>query len=102
MIEKLAKVESAGLNYTDRGILTMNIVVHYEEGCHQNICNLILDSWSPDEVFCVDDIHKLQGIYLWVIGEGEGLSFSPKGFRPLSVDSKYRKGKVIYKDIFGG
>lgn len=129
MIEKLAKVESAGLSFTDRSILIANITVEYEEGLHQNIANLILDDPAPKdtilpehvvgdrslrlgtaqgcefirrtlEVFNIDDLHQLKGAYLWVIGEGEGLSYRPIGFRPLSVDKKARKGTVIYKDIF--
>lgn len=131
MIKKLAKVERAGLGFTDRKILTAHIVVKYEEGLCQDICAFCLDhplprdrdSITPEhvigdrtsrhgtkegcefirrtlEVFNVDDLHCLKGSYLWVLGEGEGLNFKPVGFKPLEVDSNFRKGSVIYADIF--
>lgn len=113
--KKLAKVKSAGLSFQDRHILTLNIVVDYEDGCSQNVAAICLDKWDNGqkkrigtifgseviirllEEFSIDDLHELKGHVIWVHGEGEGFGFKPTGVQSLNVNGS--KGAVIWKDI---
>lgn len=114
--EKLAKIESATLEIKERGVLNFWIYVHYEEGCHQGVGGICLDKWDENKqrrvgtaygcevirqlLLClnVNDFSEMKGKHIWVIGEGEGLSFEPKGIRALRVDSK-ENNAVIFDDI---
>ena len=122
MNEKLAKITKASLEIQDRGILNFWIHVDYEEGCSQGIGGFCLDTYDKKldsrvgtaagcEIIRlllltlkVNDFSEMKGKYIWVIGEGDGLSFQPKGIRPLYVDCKGRnpeeKSTIIFEDIF--
>ena len=47
----------------------------------------------------VNDFSEMKGKHIFVIGEGEGLGFKPRGFRALRVDNSKFKS-VIYSDFF--
>jgi len=116
MNKRLAKISSASLEIKERGILNFWIHVDYEEGCSQGIGGIALDSYDKAKnkrvgtaygcemirrillAFDVNDFSELKGKHLWVIGEGEGFSFNPKGVQALSVDSK-NDTPVIFTDI---
>jgi len=116
MNKLLAKISSASLEIKERGILNFWIHVDYEEGCSQGIGGIALDSYDKAKnkrvgtaygcemirrillAFDVNDFSELKGKHLWVIGEGEGFSFNPKGVQALSVDSK-NDTPVIFTDI---
>lgn len=113
--KQLAKVTSATLQIQERDVLMFYIFVDYEEGCSQGIGGLTLDSYDKDKkkrvgtaygcemirrclkVFKVDDFSQMTGKYIWVIGEGEGFSFVPKGLQSLSVDKKQQT--FIFDDV---
>lgn len=117
MEKRLAKIESASLNIKDRGILTFWVHVEYEEGCHQGVGGIALDGWSEEKqdrvgtaggcelirqlLLCldVDDLSRAKGKIIWVIGEGEGLSFRPKGIEALRVN-KSPVQRVVWKEVF--
>lgn len=117
MNKQLAKIESASLSIQDRGILTFWIHVQYEEGCHQGVGGVCLDDFNPDKgrregtkagcevirqlLLClgVDDLAQAKGKIIWVLGEGEGLGFTPKGIRALRVDQA-KVPEVVWEEIF--
>ena len=116
MNKKLAKIREASLNIQDRGILTFWLHVDYEEGCSQGVGGIALDDWDEDErgrkgtafgcevirqiLLCmgVDDFSKMRGKMIWVLGEGEGLSFTPRGIQALRVDNASQP-KVVWSEI---
>ena len=118
MIYKLAKVSRASLEIQERGILNFWIHVDYEEGCSQGVGGIVLDDYNKElkervgtaggcEVirqllllFQVNDFSEMKGKYIWVVGEGEGLSFNPKGLKALHGDKPGEVKEVIFKDIF--
>lgn len=117
MEKKLAKITKAHLEIQERGVLNFWIFVDYEEdGFSQGVGGIALDTW--DEVkrkhvgsafgsevirqllLCigVDDFSEMKGKYIWVLGEGDGLSFTPKGIKSLNTEES--KGmEVIWEDI---
>lgn len=116
MIKQLAKVRSAGLNILDRGIMTIDIYVDYEEFGSQNVCNIVIDDHDKKlkkrvgtEYGCnlirnilvefnVNDLHEMKGQVIWVLGEGEGLQFKPLGVQSLKcVNTKSEP--VLYKPM---
>ena len=115
-MEKLAKISKATLEIKERGILNFWIYVDYEEGCSQGIGGIALDTYDEAKghrvgtaygcevirqlllALGVNDFSEMEGKMIWVIGEGEGLNFRPKGLRPLKVDSSKDK-TVIFDDI---
>ena len=118
MIYKLAKVSRASLEIQERGILNFWIHVDYEEGCSQGVGGIVLDDYNKElkervgtaggcEVirqllllFKVNDFSEMKGKYIWVVGEGEGFSFNPKGLKALHVDKPGEVKEIIFKDIF--
>jgi hypothetical protein len=117
MRKQLAKVKSATLSIKDRGILTFWISVNYEEGCSQGVGGVCLDTYDKHKkcrigtaggleiirqillAFNIDDLHQLKDRHLWVLGEGEGFSFTPKGVQPLRTDN-FKAKPIIWDDIF--
>jgi len=114
MNQQLARITEASLEIKDRGILNFWIHVDYEEGMSQGIGGLALDRYSKEldsrvgtvygcEIIRqllialdVNDFSEMKGKDIWVIGEGKGLSFKPKGIQALKADG----GKsVIFDDI---
>jgi hypothetical protein len=116
MNKQLAKVSKATLQLQERGILMFWIFVDYEEGCSQGIGGLCLDEYDKEkkarvgtaygcemirralDVFSVDDFSEMKGKYIWVLGEGEGFSFKPKGLQSLAVDGKVKT--FIFEDVY--
>jgi hypothetical protein len=93
----------------------LDLVVDYDDFGSQDICNLTLDTYNKDkkrregtafglelirrilDMFDCNKLSDILGNVIYVIGEGEGLSFKPKGFeRPLFDNGK----KLIYKELF--
>lgn len=115
MEQQLAKITSAKLSM-ERGILSFWIAVDYKDGCSQGIGGITLDEFSDKYkkrvgtaygcemirrclyTLSVDDFSEMVGKYIWVYGEGAGLSFKPLGFGPLSVD-KTKKDPFIFEDV---
>lgn len=117
MEKKLAKITKAHLEIQERGILNFWIFVDYEEdGFSQGVGGIALDAW--DEVkrkrvgsafgaevirqllICigVNDFSEMKGKYIWVIGEGEGMQFTPKGVQSLNTE-KSKGMRVVWEDI---
>ena len=119
MKEKLAKISKATLGM-ERGILSFWIHVSYEDGTGQGVGGLALDSYDEDSqkrvgsaygcemirrllhTLGVDDFSEMKNKHVWVLGEGIGFSFSPKGIRPLNVDdSRNREDTtLIFSDVY--
>ena len=117
MNKQLAKVTSAALSIQDRGILTFWIFVDYEEGCSQGVGGICLDTYDEGKkrrvgtagglevirqillAFKIDNLHELKGRHIWVLGEGEDLSFTPRGVQPLRTDNS-EATPVIWAEIF--
>jgi hypothetical protein len=115
-MKQLAKISKASLEIQERGILNFWIHVDYEEGCSQGVGGIALDQWDEEKkervgtaygceiirrlllALNVNDFAEMKGKMVWVVGEGEGLSFRPTGIQPLNVDNN--KGRaVIFSDI---
>lgn len=120
---KLAKVESARLEIKERGTLNFWVFVDYEEGCSQGVGGLCLDTYDKElerrvgtaygcEVirqlllfFGVNNLHEAEGQLVYVLGEGNGLSFKTHGFKHLSVTKNGRPDQINFNEIleqFGG
>lgn len=116
MNKQLAKISSASLEIKERGILNFWIYVDYEEGCSQGIGGIALDEFDDNKkrrvgtaygcevirqiLLCLDvnDFSEMKGKIIWVIGEGEGFSFMPKGIQALNVSGLGNK-TVIFDEI---
>jgi hypothetical protein len=115
-MKQLAKITSASLDIQERGILNFWIHVNYEEGCSQGIGGITLDEYDKSKESrvgtaygCemirrllieleVNDFSEMEGKYIWVLGDGKGLSFKPTGISRLSVDKGNGNG-VVFEDI---
>ena len=116
--KKLAKIRKAKLEILERGILNFWINVDYESGSSQGVGGLALDSWCHTKkkrvgsaYGCelirrllleleVDDFSEMAGKYIWVLGDGEGLSFKPKGIQRLMVDGGvFGRDPVLFDEI---
>lgn len=115
MNKKLAKITKAQLQIMERGILMFYIFVDYEDGCSQGVGGFCLDDWSEDKksrigtafgcemirmlllTMAVDDFSEMKGKHIYVIGEGDGLSFEPKGIARLRVDGG--GSDLIFADV---
>lgn len=117
MEKKLAKITKAHLEIQERGILNFWIFVDYEEdGFSQGVGGVALDTWDEEKgrrvgttfgtevirqlLICVgvNDFSEMKGKYIWVLGEGDGLSFTPKGIKSLNTEES--KGmELIWEDI---
>jgi len=104
MNKQLAKIRSAGLEIKERGILNFWINVDYEDGGSQGIGGIALDTYDEDKkkrvgtaygcevirrlllALDVNDFSEMKGQIIWVLGEGEGWTFKPKGIKRLEVD----------------
>lgn len=116
MEKKLAKIRKASLEIQERGILTFWLHVDYEDGCSQGVGGIALDGWSENKraregsafgcemirqvLLClgVDDFSQMKGKMIWVLGEGEGLGFTPRGIQALRVDNT-EQPRVVWKDV---
>ena len=114
--KELAKISSFNLSIKERGILMFNLTVSYESGCCQNIGGLVLDDYNKDAkqregtaygcemirqlmiVLDVDDFNDAKDKLIYVLGEGEGFSFKPKGIQTLNVYGNVKT--LIFSDIF--
>ena len=114
-IWKFAKITKATLDIKDRGALTFWINVKYEDGLNQGLGGIVLDEFDKEldrrvgtAYGCemirrlllnlnVNDFSEMINQHVWVIGEGKGLSFSPKGITGLSVDGC--KEPLIFDDV---
>lgn len=116
MNKQLAKITSASLEIQDRGILNFWIHVDYEDGGGQGVGGIVLDQWNESRnervgtaygcevirrlllLLKVNDFSEMKGKMIWVLGEGDGLSFRPKGIQALNVD-KRKQEPVIFDEI---
>ena len=114
MHKELATIKSASLEIKERGILKFWIMVDYENGLSQGVGGITLDEYDNETkervgtaygcevirqlLLCmnVNDFSEMKGRNIFVLGEGEGLGFKPKGIQALRADG----GKsVIFDDI---
>lgn len=119
MKTELAKIRKAHLEIQERGILNFWIHVDYESGCSQGVGGLCLDTYDKIKekrvgtaygcevirqlLLClgVNDFSEMSGKHIFVLGEGDGLSFKPKGIRRLRNDAGSEEIKeVIFDKIF--
>lgn len=116
MNKKLAKISKASLEIQERGILNFWIHVDYEDGCSQGVGGIALDEWCKKKEervgtaygcemirrllieLCVNDFSEMKGKHVWVIGDGEGLSFKPTGIQSLRVDNPKSK-PVMFSEV---
>lgn len=116
MNKKLAKIDYAKLEIQERKILNFWIIVDYEEGGSQGVGGISLDTYDKSKkkrigtaygcevirrlllALNVNDFSEMKGKYIWVLGDGEGFSFSPKGIKALDTSSG-DKEPVIFHDI---
>lgn len=116
MNKKLAKISSAKLEIKERFVLNFWIFVDYEEGCSQGIGGIALDTYDKEKkrrvgtsygcevirrlllALNVDDFSEMKGKHIWVLGEGDGFSFNPKGIQKLSTDAG-DSNPVIFDEI---
>jgi len=115
MNKQLAKVSKVSFNIKERGILTFHVMVDYEECGSQGVGGLRLDEYDKEKkervgtaygremirqlmiTLDVDNFEDAKGKVIWVLGEGEGLSFKPLGLQSLNVYGKQKT--MIFKDI---
>ena len=113
---KLAYITKASLAVMDRGILSFNICVDYEEGGSQCIGNFALDTYNETTKeregtaygcemirqilleLSVNDFSEMTGKHIWVMGTGKGLGFTPTGIQALKGNNKNRKA-VIFSEV---
>ena len=116
MNKRLAKITSATLEIQERLMLNFWIQVDYEEGMSQGIGGILLDEYDPKTEtrvgtaygcemirsllleLDVNDFSEMKDKVIWVLGEGEGLSFKPLGIRSLKVSGE-GIGGVVFADI---
>jgi len=115
MNKMLASIEEASIKMFDGGrFLTFSLLVNYEGGGHQNIGTIALDNYCKKKerrvgtaygcdmivqlltTLDVEQMPDAKGKIIYVWGEGEGLSFKPKGIESLWVDGKK---KLIFEDV---
>lgn len=115
MKKQLAKISSARLEIKERGILNFWIHVEYEDGGCQGIGGICLDEYCKKSekrigtaygcevirrlLLCLDvnDFSEMKDKIIWVLGEGVGFGYKPKGIKPLTVNNKNEA--VIFDDI---
>ena len=115
-MKQLAKISKASLEIQERGILNFWIHVDYESGCSQGVGGLCLDAYDKDKEsrvgtaygcemirqllieLKVNDFSEMKGKHVWILGEGEGLSFKPTGVQALKGDGGSDDG-VVFADI---
>lgn len=114
MKEKLAKVTKASLEIKERGILNFWIFVDYDDGLSQGVGGICLDTYDEKRkervgtaygcemirqlllLFNVNCFSEMKGKTIYVIGEGEGLSFKPIGIR---IPFKHENKTLIFEDV---
>ena len=117
--KKLAKISKFKLNVNDRGILMFWIDVDYEDGLSQGVGGLVLDEYLEGNngslgkrvgtaygcemirqlmlTLEVDDFNDAKDKIIYILGEGEGFSFKPKGIQTLSVYGN--KKSLVFDDL---
>lgn len=119
MNRQLAKITKGMLEIQERGMLNFWIMVNYEDGGCQGIGGICLDTYNKAKdcrvgtaygcevirqlLLCmqVNDFSEMANKMVWVLGEGDGFNFKPKGIQRLETDSADKNyKKVIFDDIF--
>lgn len=117
--KKLARVSKATLEIKERDMLNFWVYCDYEDGCSQGVGGIALDSYNKAaesregtaygcemirqvlNVFNVNDFSEMKGKLIYVLGTGEGFSFSPCGFERLNLDKNHKKDDVCnFKEIY--
>ncbi|MCD6323258.1 MAG: hypothetical protein J7L77_09565 [Clostridiales bacterium] len=116
MMEKvLATIDSANLDILDRDILTFWITVTYEDsGNSQGIGGFALDEYCNIKkrrvgtaygcemiirllkLFKVNSLHEAIGKSVYILGDGDGLRFKPRGIQTLRKDGAR---ELIFTDV---
>ena len=114
MNKQLARITKAKTEIQEGSIFNFWVYVDYEDLGSQGIGGIALDEYSEEKktrvgttygcemlrqlliVLGIDDLSEARGKLIWVLGEGKGLSFKPKGIKQLELDG----GKeMIFEDI---
>lgn len=116
MNKQLAKISSAKTSIKD-GRFMFWIFVDYESFGSQGVGGIALDNFDEQKkrrvgtkygcemlmqllmALNVDDLSEAKGLVVWVYGEGDGLSFKPKGLSRLSCDVK-NSHTIMFDDVF--
>lgn len=123
MIKKLAKIETMGLDWFDRGILVVTAYGEYEDGWCQGFLNHVLDNYDEDlkkrvgtasgmnflidllKFFGVNNLTEVKDYTCYVLIDDDERPMSRKvlGFEQLHVNPNKRSqlDKVIISDYFG-
>lgn len=118
MIKKLARVSKAGFEIQERGILNFWVFVDYEEGCSQGVGGITLDEWNEEKreregtaygcemirqlllFFGVNNLTEIKkDTMVYVLGEGVGFGFQPKGFEHLNVLRGNLPERIVFEEI---
>lgn len=120
MEKKLAVIESASMNYFDRGMLVVNATANYEDGFHQGVLGICLDKYDKQieervgtaegmdflikllQFFGVDNLTEVKNHYCYVLVEGESLCIKPVGLEQLAINKNKRCAlkQLIFADCF--
>lgn len=118
MIKKLARVSKAWFEIQERGILNFWVFVDYEEGCSQGVGGIALDEWNEEKreregtaygcemirqlllFFGVNNLTEIKkDTMVYVLGEGDGFGFQPKGFEHLNVLRGNLPERIVFEEI---
>ena len=120
MEKKLAVIESARMDYFDRGIMMVYAPAQYEDGWHQDVLGICLDEYDKEkeqrvgtaegmnflikllQFFGVNNLTEVKNHYCYVLTEGEGLACKPIGLEQLEINrnGRCKLKKLIYADCF--
>jgi len=116
LIKKLAKINNFQLTIKERGVLMFNLHVSYEDSLSQDIGALCLDEYNKETkkiigtaygcemirqlmlTLDVEDFNDAKNKIIWVVGEGDGFQFKPKGIQTLYVYGDVKK--LIFNDVY--
>lgn len=118
MQKKLAKITKATLEIQERGILNFWVFVDYEDGWHQGVGGICLDTWDEEKksrvgtaygcemirqmllFFGVNNLEECKGQLVYVLGDGKSaLDFKPCGFEHLYVEKGNRPDNILFNEI---
>ena len=112
MKKELAEIKDARFNLQDRGIFVVDIIVYYENGWSQNVCNLCLDTYDEKlkkrvgtkegldfimqllNLFNCDNLEELKGKYCFILMDEKN--------KVLGIQTLRKHGSLefIYADVF--
>lgn len=112
MNRQLAVIKGATLHLHNNTCLTFYLDTEYESGGSQQVGHLVLDTVDSNQqrigtaygcdmirqlllFFGVNDLSKVKNHICYVFGDGEGLSFKPKGLENIAISTNSHRQKVL-------